>query len=32
MSHESLVELRTRVAGQILDVLAGRTPENVVHG
>ncbi len=31
VSHESLVELRTRVARQIVDVLSGRRPENVVN-
>jgi D-3-phosphoglycerate dehydrogenase len=31
VSHESLVELRTRVAHQIVDVLAGRRPEGVVN-
>jgi D-3-phosphoglycerate dehydrogenase / 2-oxoglutarate reductase len=31
VSEESLVELRQRVAQQILDVLAGRTPEHVVN-
>lgn len=31
VSQESLVELRRRVAQQILDVLAGRTPEHVVN-
>lgn len=31
VSEESLVDLRTRVARQIADVLSGRTPENVVN-
>ncbi len=31
VSHESLVELRTRVAQQIVDVLSGRRPEGVVN-
>jgi D-3-phosphoglycerate dehydrogenase len=30
-SHESLIELRTRVARQVVDVLSGRRPENVVN-
>jgi D-3-phosphoglycerate dehydrogenase len=30
-SQESLVELRTRVARQVADVLTGRRPENVVN-
>jgi D-3-phosphoglycerate dehydrogenase len=30
-SVESLIELRTRVARQVLDVLSGRQPENVVN-
>lgn len=32
VSEESVVELRERVARQVLDVLAGRTPEHVVNG
>jgi D-3-phosphoglycerate dehydrogenase len=32
VSEESLVELRQRVARQIADVLAGRTPPDVVNG
>ena len=32
VSEESLVELRERAARQIVDVLAGRTPESVVNG
>lgn len=31
VSHESLVELRTRAARQAADALAGRRPENVVN-
>jgi D-3-phosphoglycerate dehydrogenase len=31
VSQESLIELRTRVACQVRDVLAGRRPENVVN-
>lgn len=31
VSEESLIELRTRVSRQILDVLAGRRPENVIN-
>jgi D-3-phosphoglycerate dehydrogenase len=31
VSHESLVELRTRVAHQIVDALSGRRPECVVN-
>ncbi len=31
VSHESLIELRSRVARQIVDVLAGRRPEHVVN-
>lgn len=31
VSEEALVDLRTRVARQIADVLAGRTPEHVVN-
>ena len=31
VSHESLVELRTRVARQIADALSGRRPEGVVN-
>jgi D-3-phosphoglycerate dehydrogenase len=31
VSHESLIELRTRVAQQIVDVLSGRRPECVVN-
>jgi D-3-phosphoglycerate dehydrogenase len=31
VSVESLIELRTRVAGQILEALSGRRPENVVN-
>ena len=31
VSQESLVELRERVAHQILDVLSGRTPEHIVN-
>lgn len=31
VSEEALVDLRTRVAGQIADVLAGDRPENVVN-
>jgi D-3-phosphoglycerate dehydrogenase / 2-oxoglutarate reductase len=31
VSQESLVELRRRVAQQILDVLGGRTPEHIVN-
>jgi D-3-phosphoglycerate dehydrogenase len=30
-SVESLIELRTRVARQVMDVLSGRRPENVVN-
>ncbi|MBX3441125.1 MAG: C-terminal binding protein [Planctomyces sp.] len=32
VSEESLADLRTTVAGQVLDVFAGRTPKNVVNG
>ncbi|MBI3866258.1 MAG: C-terminal binding protein [Planctomycetia bacterium] len=31
VSQESLIELRTRVSRQIVDVLSGRRPENVVN-
>jgi D-3-phosphoglycerate dehydrogenase len=31
VSEEALIDLRTRVAGQIGDVLAGRAPPNVVN-
>jgi D-3-phosphoglycerate dehydrogenase len=31
VSRESLIELRTRVARQIVDVLSGRPPEHVVN-
>ncbi len=31
VSREALIELRKRVAGQILDVVAGRRPENIVN-
>ena len=31
VSQESLIELRTRVARQVVDVLSGRRPENVVN-
>ncbi len=31
VSHESLIELRTRVARQVVDALSGRRPENVVN-
>jgi D-3-phosphoglycerate dehydrogenase len=32
VSEESLIELRERVAHQILDVLEGRTPPHIVNG
>lgn len=32
VSAEALIDLRTRVAGQIADALAGRIPSNVVNG
>ena len=32
VSEESLVELRERATRQIVDVLAGRTPESIVNG
>jgi len=32
VSEESLIELRERVAHQVLDLLNGRTPENIVNG
>lgn len=31
VSHESLIELRTRVAHQVVDILSGRRPECVVN-
>ena len=31
VSEEALIDLRTRVAGQIIDALQGRTPPNTVN-
>src|SRR5207253_10438875 len=31
VSHESLIELRTRVSQQVVDALSGRSPEGVVN-
>jgi D-3-phosphoglycerate dehydrogenase len=32
VSEESVVELRERMARQVLDVIQGRTPPDVVNG